>query len=385
MANQEVLNGSERYKKSLWFCLIGMLINLVLGGAKVFVGYESGFVSIMGDGFNNITDVGDVVLLAMTFYYAAKPSDAEHPFGLGRLEYINASVISAIIIYVGITLFIKSIDQIRLPQNTEFTWITAGILIFSMIIKCFLAWFYERAGKKLNSDAFYAYGKDSLSDLFATAGILIAAFIEQNTGYHIDGIVGVIVSLLILYTGYEILKKSVNHMLGTISDEALYQDVKAEVLSIPGVYGVHDVIIHDYGPGRHFATVHIEVDSKLSFMDSHAITEKVTTQLRDKFDLQVVVHADPILLYEPKEKEYRRDLESAIYQSKLPVSYHDFFAVKKGDKIYFSFELTLEGKSEKTDKEIYEIISEKMKNINPTYHVKLLVDRHFISGKIYGK
>ena len=131
--------------------------------------------------------------------------------------------------------------------------------------------------------------------------------------------------------------------------------------------------------------MHIEVDSKLSFMDSHTITEKVTTQLRDKFDLQVVVHADPILLCEPKEKEYRRDLESAIYQSKLPVSYHDFFAVKKGDKIYFSFELTLEGKSEKTDKEIYEIISEKMKNINPTYHVKLLVDRHFISGKIYGK
>ena len=131
MANQEVLNGSERYKKSLWFCLIGMLINLVLGGAKVFVGYESGFVSIMGDGFNNITDVGAVVLLAMTFYYAAKPSDAEHPFGLGRLEYINASVISAIIIYVGITLFIKSIDQIRTPQNTEFTWITACLLYTS--------------------------------------------------------------------------------------------------------------------------------------------------------------------------------------------------------------------------------------------------------------
>lgn len=380
-----IFKGNERYRKSLWYCFIGMIVNLFLGGSKIFIGYESGFLSIVGDGFNNITDVGTVVLLAMTIYYATQPADAEHPFGHGRLEYINSTVISAIIIYVGMTLLMESITKIRFPKDTEFTMVTAGVLLFSMVVKCFLAWFYQRAGQKINSEAFYAYGKDSLSDLFATTGILIAAFVEHSTGYHIDGMVGVIVSLLILYTGYEILKQALSRIVGTTADSDVYQKIKEEVLTVPGVYGVHDLILHDYGPEHHFASVHVEVDSGISFMESHDITEDVTFRLRDKFNLQVVVHADPTSILDPKEKEYRRDLESAIYQSKIPVTYHDFFALKKNGKIEISFELTLEGACDKSDEEIYEVISEKMTHMNPLYQIELLVDRNFISGKLYGK
>lgn len=377
--------GNDRYKKTLFFCFVGMIINLFLGSIKIFIGYESGFLSVVGDGFNNITDVGAVVLLAMAIYYATQPADAAHPFGYGRLEYISSTVISSIIIYVGMTLLVESITKIRFPTDTEFTAITAGVLLFSIIVKCFLAWLYGKVGKSLNSESFQAYGKDSLSDVFATTGILVATFVEFITGYHIDGIVGVIVSLLILYTGYEILKKALNRIVGTTVDLDLYKQIKQYVLKVPGVYGIHDLIIHDYGPEHHFASLHIEVDSRITFLQSHDITEEVTDRLRDKFNLQVVVHADPFAVADPREKEYRRDLESAIYQSRLPVTYHNFFATTKKNRIHLSFELTIESHCEKTDEEIYRLISEKITKINPLYQVELLVDRNFISGKLYGK
>lgn len=380
----DIFDSKERQKRAFWVCIVGMAVNLLLGTVKIFAGWQSGFLSVMGDGFNNITDIGAVFLLIMTFYYAAKPADPSHPFGYGRLEYINSTVMSAVILYVGITLLLESVHKILYPEDTFFTLMTAGILMLGILGKLFLAWWYKRAGEKLRSDSFKAYGADSLSDLLSTAGVLVAACVEYFTGYHIDGIMGVIISFFILYTGYSIMKNALNSIIGTTPDSEIYKKVKQSILSFPGVYGVHDLILHDYGPENHFATAHIELDSKLSLLESHALSEAVMTKIKSDFNIQAVVHADPKAVSNPREAEYMRDVEAAIYRSHLPVSYHDFFVVEKNGKIYISFELALRGACEKSDADIYQIIAGELKKSNPNYEVELLVDRNFISGKVYG-
>ncbi len=212
----------------------------------------------------------------------------------------------------------------------------------------------------------------------------MAACVEYFTGYHIDGIMGVVISFFILYTGYSIMKNALNSIIGTTPDSEIYKKVKQSILSFPGVYGVHDLILHDYGPENHFATAHIELDSKLSLLESHALSEAVMTKIKSDFNIQAVVHADPKAVSNPREAEYMRDVEAAIYRSNLPVSYHDFFVVEKNGKIYISFELALRGACEKSDADIYQIIAGELKKSNPNYEVELLVDRNFISGKVYG-
>lgn len=374
----------ERTKKAFLAGSVGLFVNFLLGFFKILAGWQSGFLSVVGDGFNNITDMGSVILLMMTFYYAAKPSDKEHPFGHGRLEYINSTVMAAVILYVGITLLVQSVQKILHPEDTTFTPFVAVILMVGLVGKLFLAWWYKRAGKRLNSHAFDAYSADSLSDMLSTSGVLVATLVEYFFGVHIDGYVGTIMALFILWTGYGIMKNAVNSILGATPDVEVYKKIRECILSCPGVYGVHDLIVHDYGPENHFCTAHVELDSSLDLVESHELAENVMTTLREKLNVQATIHADPKAVSNPREEGYRRDLESAIYRSKLPLSYHDFFVEERNGEIHLSFELALTGPCRLSDKEIYDKICECLQEINPAFTVETMVDRNFISGRVYG-
>lgn len=378
------LKDNPRSSKAMLTCAIGLAVNFILASAKIFAGWSSGFLSVMGDGFNNLTDMGSIILLMMTFYYAAKPSDKEHPFGHGRLEYINATVMAAIILYVGITLFIESAHKISNPTDTEYSPLIIISLTLGIIGKLFLAWQYKKSGKEINSESFNAYSADSLSDLLSTSSVLAATLVESFFHYHIDGYMGVLMSLVILWTGYTIMKKAVNSIMGSTPGPEIYESIKNCILGCKGVYGVHDLIVHDYGPENHFATAHVELDSSLTFMQSHELSENVTTVLREKLNIQAVIHADPKAVSNPREAEYQRDLEAAIYRSGLPLSYHDFFVQEKEGEIDLSFELALTGYCKLNDGEIYHAISDELRKINPAYHIETMIDRNFISGKIYG-
>lgn len=374
----------ERTKKAFLAGSVGLFVNFLLGFFKILAGWQSGFLSVVGDGFNNITDMGSVILLMMTFYYAAKPSDKEHSFGHGRLEYINSTVMAAVILYVGITLLVQSVQKILHPEDTTFTPFVAVILMVGLVGKLFLAWWYKRAGKRLNSHAFDAYSADSLSDMLSTSGVLVATLVEYFFGVHIDGYVGTIMALFILWTGYGIMKNAVNSILGATPDVEVYKKIRECILSCPGVYGVHDLIVHDYGPENHFCTAHVELDSSLDLVESHELAENVMTTLREKLNVQATIHADPKAVSNPREEGYRRDLESAIYRSKLPLSYHDFFVEERDGEIHLSFELALTGPCRLSDKEIYDKICECLQEINPAFTVETMVDRNFISGRVYG-
>lgn len=374
----------SRLKKSITFAAVGLLVNFFLGISKVFIGWQSGFISIIGDGFNNITDMGAVILLMMTFYYSAKPSNTTHPFGLGRLEYINTTVMAAVILYVGITLLIESVQKIFSPEEVSFSPVVIAVLLLGIVCKLFLAWWYTKGGKVTGSGAFAAYGADSLSDLWSTSGVLISTLVQHFSGWHTDGYVGAAMSLYILWTGWKIMRNAVNLILGAKPDSKIYSKIKQCILECPGVYGVHDLIVHDYGPENHFATAHVELDSSLSLVEGHELSENVMTTLREKLHVQAVIHADPKAVTNPREAQYRTDLEAAIYRSKIPVTYHDFFVEESEDRINLSFELTMSSKFDKSDEEIYRILSAQLQEINPKYHAEMLIDRNFISGKVYG-
>lgn len=366
------------------FCAAGMGIDAVLGIIKIVMGWESSSISVMGDGFNNMTDVGSTFLLMLTFYYASKPSDREHPFGHGRLEYLNSTVMAAVVLYVGITLCVDSGKKIMNPEPVEFSPLLVAVLLIGILGKLALSYVYRQAEKKTGSAAFSAYGADSLSDVLSTAAVLVAVIAEKFTGFHIDGYMGVLVSLAIMYTGYEILKRALNAIIGAPPDAGLYHDIEQFILSARGIYGVHDLIIHDYGPENQFLSAHVEVDSRWSLVQSHELADQVMEAIKEKFHIQAVLHVDPKAVGNPREKQYMRDLESALYRTGLPLSYHDFFVEEKGEDVYITFELSFTGPCDKSDADIYQAISKEMTAVNPHYYIDLMVDRNFISGKRYG-
>lgn len=376
-----MISFSSRKHKAYLFCLAGMAIDALLGLTKVFVGWQSGSLAAVGDGFNNITDVGAVFLLLLTFYYSAKPSDKEHPFGHGRLEYLNSTVMASVVLYVGVTLCVDSVRKILEPEAVIFSPLLVGGLLLGIVGKLSLSLVYKKALKETGSEAFRAYGADSVSDVLSTVGVLVAVAVEHLTGFLIDGWIGALVSLAIMHTGFTILKQALNSIIGAPPDRELYEEVEKFLLDLPGIYGVHDLIIHDYGPESHFLSAHVEMDSRLSLVESHGLAEAAMEKIKERFGIQAVLHMDPKAVGNPREPLYIRDLEAAIYRTGLPLTYHDFFVEERGEEINLSFEISFKGKCEKSDEEIFRILSEELQKANPCYRAGLMVDRNFISGK----
>lgn len=374
-----------RKQKAYMFCLAGMGIDALLGLTKIFMGWQSGSISVIGDGFNNITDVGATFLLLLTFYYASKPSDRSHPFGYGRLEYLNSTVMAASVLYVGVSLVVDSGEKILEPESIVFSPLLVAVLIVGIVGKLLLSYLYRMAEKTTGSNAFSAYGADSISDVLSTTGVLVAVVAEHFTGWHIDGYVGIVISLAIIYTGFQILKRAVTSIIGAPPDSSLHREIEQFMLSIPGIYGVHDLILHDYGPENHFLSAHVEMDSQMSLVESHRQAEMLMERLKEQFHIQAVIHVDPKAVANPKEGQYMRDLEAAIYRTQLPITYHDFFVEEYDGEIYLSFELTLTEKCKKTDEEIYEKLNAAMKALSERYHISIMIDRHFVSGKRLGE
>ncbi len=378
-----------RRRTAYFFCCLGMAIDGFLGGLKIFIGWQSGSISTVGDGFNNVTDVGAVFLLLLTFYYAAKPSDKEHPFGHGRLEYLNSTVMASVVLYVGIMLCVDSVGKILDPEPVVVTGRLIATLCVGIVGKLSLFFFYRLAVRKTGAEAFRAYGADSMSDVLSTVGVLAAVAVESLSGLLIDGYVGVLVSLLIIHTGYEILKQALNSIIGAEPDAALYEEVRTYMEAQPGIYGVHDLIIHDYGPENRFLSAHVEMDSRLDLVTAHQIAENLMDGIKETFQMQAVVHADPKAVGNPHEATYRRDLEAAIYRTGLPLSYHDFYAEEHDGDVYLSFEISFTDKCALSDEEIYERLSHEISaeqtETGGNYYIDIMIDRNFISGKRYGR
>lgn len=274
--------------------ITGIVLNICLFLGKWIAGTVSGSIAITADAFNNLSDAGSSIITLVGFRISGKKPDKEHPLGHGRMEYVSGMLVSVAILVMGFELIWSSIEKLKNPEAVDSSPVVIGILIGSILVKLYMFYYNRSIGKKIDSAAMKAAAMDSLSDTIATTLVLIATLIGKYTGLLLDGWFGIIVGLFILYTGASTMKETVDLLLGHCPDEEFIREFREIVMSHSAIYGMHDLIVHDYGPGRMMATFHAEVDPKSEVQEIHAQIDHIEGELLEKLHCFVTIHMDPI-------------------------------------------------------------------------------------------
>ena len=308
--------------------VVGILLNIMLFGIKLLAGTLSGSVSITADAINNLTDASSAVVTLVGFKIAEKPADADHPFGHARMEYLSGLIISALILVIGVELFQSSFKKVLNPSPVEFSWVIIGILSFSILVKIWLAIFHRKLSTILSSSTLRATAVDNRNDCIATTAVLISGVIGSVFHLNIDGYMGLVVAGFILYSGACLVKDTINPLLGMAPNEELYKLIDYEIREYEKVLGVHDLILHAYGPGRRFATVHIEMDCKEDSLVCHNIIDDIERDFLTRHNINLVIHFDPIITDDGELNEMQSMIAAKILTLDARFSIHDFRMVR---------------------------------------------------------
>lgn len=284
-----------REKYGILSGVLGLICNLVLFIIKILIGTFVNSIAIISDAFNNLTDIGSSAITIISAKMSNTPPDQEHPMGHGRFEYIASLVVSLVILLVGFELLKSSVGKIINPEEMEFNSIMMIILSLSVLIKVWMYSYNKYIAKKINSSVMKATAMDSISDVFATLGVVLALLVGKFFDLNLDGYIGTVVSVLILYTGFTIAKETTNLLLGMSPDEELLKEIDNIVKSGEFIMGTHDLKVHDYGPGRRVASIHAEVPDYVDIAEAHASIDEIEDEVKDKLNIEIVVHMDPIL------------------------------------------------------------------------------------------
>ena len=280
--------------------VVGILCNFFLFLGKVIIGTLSGSVSITADAMNNLSDAASSIVTLVGFKLAEQPADAEHPYGHARFEYLSGLVVSAMIVIIGFELAKTSVGKILSPVPVAFSAPLAAVLVLSIAVKLWLCLFNRSLGKKINSTTLFATSEDSRNDIVTTAAVLLAAVIEAVSGASIDGFVGLAVSLFILYSGAKLAKETISPLLGEAASPELQSRIVDYISAQPKVLGYHDLMVHDYGPGQRFATIHVEMDSKEDPMRCHELIDDMERECLKSHNIHLVIHYDPVVTDDPE-------------------------------------------------------------------------------------
>ena len=355
---------NNREREVIKTSIIGILANVLLVGFKTAIGLLSNSIAIVSDALNNLSDVLSSTVTIIGTKLAGKAPDKEHPYGHGRLEYITAFIISAIVIYTGFTALIESIKKIITPEQVEYSTFTLIVIITSIIVKLVLSTYVKRKGKKINSDALVASGADALNDALLSIAVLISTILYMIFKINIEAYVSVLLSLFIIRTGYEMIKKSVDNMIGTRAESSLTKNIKKDINDLPEVKGVFDLILNDFGPDKYLGSVHIELDDTLTVADVDKLSRKISKVILEKYG--VILHTIGIYSINTQDEEIksiREEIEKIVFEHKNIIQMHGFY-IDKVEKIIsldiiFDFN---ERDKDKIYKEIYNTIKEKYKD-----------------------
>ena len=308
--------------------LVGIGCNALLFAGKLTVGTLSGSVSIAADAMNNLSDAASSIVTLLGFKLAEKPADEDHPYGHARFEYLSALAVAAMILIIGFELGKTSFEKILNPAPVAFSWITAGVLLGSILVKLWLSLFNTHLGKHIDSKALLATAADSRGDVLATSGVLLAGIIEHLTTWRIDGYVGLAVAAFILFSGWNLAKETVSPLLGEAASPELRALIVDHISRHPMVLGHHDLMVHDYGPGRRFASIHVEMDMREDPLKCHELIDEMERECLRSHNIQLVIHYDPVVTDDP-ELDRLRTLVTQWMQAQDPrLSIHDFRMVK---------------------------------------------------------
>lgn len=339
---------------------IGIVVNLLLFAGKLIVGTLAGSVSITADAMNNLSDASSSIVTLLGFKLAEKPADEDHPYGHARFEYLSGLAVSAIIVVIGFELAKTSVEKILNPVAVNFSWITALVLLGSIGTKLWLAVFNRKLGKEIRSKALEATAADSRNDCIATGAVLLAAVVEHFTPWHIDGITGLAVALFILWSGAKMAKDTISPLLGEAASPELRELIVDYVSANPHVLGYHDLMVHDYGPGQRFATLHVEMDHCQDPLLCHEIIDDMERECLRSHNIHLVIHYDPVITDDPELNRIHSDVREILSEIDPRLNTHDFRMVKGGGHINLIFDIALPVELGKRQKEIKHTVEERM-------------------------
>ncbi|MFA5687333.1 MAG: cation diffusion facilitator family transporter [Bacilli bacterium] len=334
-------NDGVRVRHAHLASIFGVITNVFLFIVKLVFGIISSSISLIADAINNLSDTSNSIVSLVGFKLSSKPADKEHPYGHQRIEYLTGLVISIVIVVLGINLLWQSIDRIINHVSSVFTLTTFIILGAAILLKIYQSYFNYRIAKLINSITLKATALDSLLDVLATTGILVSGLLNHFYGLEIDGYIGIAVSLFISYSGIKMIKETVNPLIGSPPDNHLVKKIMKDILSFPEVLGVHDLRVHSYGPTKMFMSLHIEVDVKMDLLSSHQLTDSIEVFVKEKYNIELVTHLDPIDLDDEEALEVKNKIETYLGLISSELSFHDFRLVKEKKKKLAIFELVV--------------------------------------------
>lgn len=321
--------------------LVGLLCNFLLAGGKLAVGTLAASMAIFADGLNNLSDGASSLVTLLGFKLGERPADPEHPYGHARYEYLAALTVAVMILVIGVELAKSSLHKILNPAPVAFSWLMLAVLVGSILVKAWMMFFYKTQGKKINSTTLLAAAEDSRNDVLTTAAVLAAVLVEKLSGWQIDGIMGILVAAFILFSGAKLAKETLSPLLGEGATKELAQQVTAYIKSFPLVLGCHDLMVHDYGPGRRYASLHVELDSREDPMACHELIDDMERGCLKELGIHLVIHYDPIITDDAELNRLQQLVETLLKVRDPSISIHDFRLRHQEDRLDLSFDIVL--------------------------------------------
>lgn len=364
--------------------ITGIVCNLLLCIAKFLIGTLSGAVSIAADAVNNLSDAASSVVTLLGFKLAEKPADEEHPFGHARIEYLSGLAVAALILVIGVLLAITSIKKLLspAPESVAFSWVLVAVLLLSVAVKLWMALFNTRLGKMIGSASLLAAAADSRNDVVSTAAVLLACcagaliqhFWSLDIGGYIDGGMGVLVAIFIVRSGIDIAKDTISPLLGESADPELVELVKQKLQSYDDILGFHDLIVHDYGPGQRFASVHVEMDVAIPALQAHDLIDNIEMDFRNDHRIQLVIHYDPVVTDDAEANALKEKLCAAALAVDSELMIHDFRVVRGHTHTNLVFDLVLPHRLKGQEQAIKAQLETAMQTDDMTYYLVITFD-----------
>lgn len=356
---------------------VGIGLNVLLFMGKLIAGYLSGSIAITADAFNNLSDAGSSLVTLLGFYLAEQKADAEHPFGHGRIEYLSGLAVSVLILLMGLELAKSSIGKIIHPSPVDSSLLIVGILCASIAVKLYMCFYNHSLGRRLNSTAMLATATDSLSDSVATSAVLLATLAGRYTELLIDGWCGILVSCFILWSGCSAAKDTIDPLLGKPPAREFVQQIRELVLAHPAIMGVHDLLVHDYGPGRVMISLHAEVSAHGNVLELHDEIDNIERELREKLGCPAVIHMDPVVTDDGVTEETRRKVAELVHCIDDAISIHDFRMVAGPTHTNVIFDAVVPYQFRLSDEEVARKIRSAVKVLDGEYYAIVQVEKSF--------
>lgn len=366
---------NQREKAGKIASLIGIVCNVVLALGKIATGVISGFISVLADGLNNLSDCGSNLVSLISFKLSSKPADKEHPYGHARIEYVSSMLVAFIILIIAFELAKESIEKIITPEELEFSYVVLAVLVASILIKFGMYLYNMRMAKKIKSDLLKATATDSISDCVSTFAVLISLLLNKFFGWNIDGYIGVAVALFICWSGIKIIKETSSILIGKAPDKEIIDAIKERIISHKQVLGIHDLSVYNFGPDKYFASVHVEVDADTDVLTAHELLDEIEREFALETDVLLTCHHDPIVINDDEVNAVREEVTKIVKSINENFSMHDFRMVKGNKNTNVLFDVAVPLDIEVDREELTEKLKKEIKQINKKYTPIITVEK----------